>query len=271
MVTGLSVLCVLVGVFSLGIVDLTPVLAPSTAEDASRPSSPEPETGTSRSIPGAHADPVVAAQGEAIVNEEHDSSPEPAESAPVEETGKGVEGNDDAGPFSKGMEGASVPETPPGTETADSLPSGVRYPWSILLASFKEQDPAERALETYHDRGIQAYWVPVDLQEQGIWYRVFTGHFSSRKEAAAFLKTEGLDGAQVKSTRFASLAGVFRDKREFAAMEERLHAMGWRPYGITAADGGHRLYAGTFYTVEGAEALCVELRSRGLDCRAVER
>jgi len=269
--TGLSVLCVLAGIFSLGVVDLTPVLAPSTPEGASRPSSPKSETDTYQSVPVIDADPAVAPQEQAIPNEEQDPSPEPPGSAPAVETGKGVEPEDDAGPFSRRMEGASVAGMPRVNETADPLPSDVRYPWSILLASFKEQDRAERALETYRDRSIQAYWVPVDLQEQGVWYRVFTGHFSSRKEAAAFLKTEGLEGAQVKSTRFASLAGVFRDKRVSAAMEERLRAMGWRPYGITKTDGGHRLYAGTFYTMEGAEALCVELRSRGLECQAVER
>jgi len=41
------------------------------------------------------------------------------------------------------------------------------YPYSIYLSSLKTLDQAKRAIAVYANKGIQAYWVKVNLKEKG--------------------------------------------------------------------------------------------------------
>ncbi len=82
-----------------------------------------------------------------------------------------------------------------------TLPVG-EYPFSILLETFAEQATAEEAISFYQVRGIPAHWVKVDLGEEGIRYRVFTGIFSTMPEAQQYLNENQLVDKPIKLTYY---------------------------------------------------------------------
>jgi len=265
MLTGLLIAVTAAGILVLGLVDLTPHLAPERGAPPTSPSpGPNPQPGAPTSETSPPPSPEEAA-GPAVPGAAEPPAPPSPEASP----GPGFGPETAAAP--RAVDEHPRTDAPPGSPAPDLRPAETRYPWSVLLASFKARDRADQALEVYAEQGIPAYWVRVDLEEKGVWYRVFTGHFPSKAAASSHLEGEGLEDALVKPTRFAALVGVFRAGAEAETLEERVRSLGWCPYTIEAPDGTRRLYAGAFYTEPGAEEVCVELRSQGLRCRAVER
>ena len=241
---------------------------------------------------GAKLPPLAAGEKAPVVTEEKTLSAEIAEApapekedltfsektdVPTQEEGPSFQGEANGPKVEKGKTGDAQSATPKASATeepsaAPNLDAGKsHYPFSVLLASFKVQDRADRALAIYHGRGIDAYWVRVELEKKGTWYRVFAGHFRSRGDAESFRRKMEIQEARVKSTRFASLVGVFPPGQSADTLKKQLRSLGYCPYAISESDGVHRLYAGAFYTEEGAAALCSDLQERGVPCRPVQR
>jgi hypothetical protein len=57
------------------------------------------------------------------------------------------------------------------------------YPYSIKLHYFRSREGAEKSIAEYRQKGLSPYWVKVNLEDHGIWYRVFTGYFEDIGQA----------------------------------------------------------------------------------------
>ena len=237
--TGLLLGAGVLVILLLGLIDLTPYLRPPV------PSAGDP----SQAVRTTRLDPAKAPEAQVPpLSQETPRTPDaplPLKESPAATGSKADTPNTPPEPPPPEEDTTETPR-PPGTAAPDEPAAAVTldggeeglYPWSVLLASFKAQDRAERAIEIYRAKGIEAYWVKVALEEKGTWFRVFAGHFRSREDADAFLKEKGVKGGRAKSTRFASLVGVFSAKEDAGPLADRLRAQGTCPYVIDVARRG---------------------------------
>lgn len=148
--------------------------------------------------------------------------------------------------------------------------SPVSLPYSILLASFRAHEDAQKSVTAYVEKGLSPYRVKINLGDKGIWHRVFAGHFKDVTEAERTIKDLKLIGAIVKKTKYAALIGTYSSEETLNAKNLLLLKYGYSPY-ITKGNGKSYLYVGAFYTRIGAENQCSELISNGIQCQVVER
>jgi len=128
----------------------------------------------------------------------------------------------------------------------------------------------KKRVARYRKQGLFAYFVKVELHN-GIWYRIFAGHFQDRKQAKRFKEEHGLTRGVVKRTKYANLIDTYKSPD---ALEDRIQALvelGYSPYVIKGHHGKSLLFVGTFYTKEGAETQYHDLKSHGVENRVVER
>jgi hypothetical protein len=145
------------------------------------------------------------------------------------------------------------------------------YPYSIYLGAYKTLNRAKRAVVIHQDQGLSPYWVKVDLGDKGVWYRIFEGHFTSQEAAEAFVREKRLEEAEVKRTRYTNLIGVYSTTEDLRSRSFALLERGYCPYVIQESNGDIALYAGAFYTREGAETQHRELVSQGIQNQVVSR
>jgi cell division protein FtsN len=139
-------------------------------------------------------------------------------------------------------------------EQTGSVTKKVRllFPYSVLLASYRTLKTAERGLAIYREKGLSPYWVRVDLGDNNVWYRVFTGHFKGREQAEAFIKENRLVEARSKKIKYANLVGVYTSENALNAKLLELSTLGYCPY-------------------QGAETQRSELIANGIQCQVVEQ
>ena len=144
-----------------------------------------------------------------------------------------------------------------------------RYPYAIHVASFQSVETAREKLVDYR-RGFQAYLVRTDLEEKGIWYRLFLGHIPTATSALDAIKKYNLKGALVARNRFACLLGSYTatDAADQAAQE--LTAKGFLPYTV-AINKVYHLFVGAHPTAEAAGALLMDLAASGFSSELTER
>lgn len=171
--------------------------------------------------------------------------------------------------------------TPPrsGTVTGD-LPhkptekprqENISYPYSIKLGSYSSVARAEKAIRYFARLGLSSYWVKVDLNKKGVWYRLFSGYFTEREEGERFMQEHGLKTSQVEKTRFANLIGVFASTEVLEDKVQGLKDHGYSPYVIRDPDGKSRLFVGAFLTRKGARDLHNDLQSAEIESQIVLR
>ncbi len=145
------------------------------------------------------------------------------------------------------------------------------YPYSVYLGAYKTPERAEKAISIYRNKGLSAYWVKVNLGDKGVWYRVFTGYFKDKNEAEAFIRRKRIADAETKRTKYATLIGIYATERDAQKEFLALSRLGYSPYVIRMASGESQLYVGAFYTKIGAEEQRLDLASKGVQSRVVER
>ncbi len=150
-------------------------------------------------------------------------------------------------------------------------PEPGRYPYSILLASYRELRTVRVAIAEYRPKGLDPYWVKVNLGTGGIWYRLFYGHYADSKAALAVIGQLKLEGARPKPTRYATWVGAFPDQKNLDARIAELSNLGFSTYVVADGNDIDQLYVGAFYTREGAADQHANLKSAGIDSRIVER
>ncbi len=151
-----------------------------------------------------------------------------------------------------------------------TLPPG-EYPFSILVGTFQKRETAQKAVSLYRQRGIATFWVKVDLDQRGVWYRQFSGFFPSMAYARQYLEQSGLVDKLVKPTYYAALVGIYTDKTRLADAFVKAEQNGVMPYILGTGKGDYFLYVGAFYTHVGAVDQCRELTDAGVPCKPVKR
>jgi len=145
------------------------------------------------------------------------------------------------------------------------------YPYSIKLTYFRSREDAEKSLAVYRAKGLSPYWVKVNVGDQGVWYRVFTGYFEDIAGAEEIIKTHKLHGALVKKTAFATLIGTYRSELEVNTQIQQISEQGFSPYVVKGANSEFYLYVGAFYTYRGAKKQYADLLASGIESKVVER
>jgi cell division septation protein DedD len=147
----------------------------------------------------------------------------------------------------------------------------ISYPYSILLASYSRLENAKKALVQYEKMGLSSYYVKVDLGTKGIWFRVFTGHFSGKEEAKEFIAKRNLASAILKHTRYAVYLNAYDGQDGVKEKTFMVMNLGYSPYVIRDVEGKARLYIGAFEKEKDAENLQIELGTKAVQSRWVER
>jgi cell division septation protein DedD len=193
--------------------------------------------------------------------------------------------------LSSDKEGAGLPEEPkkakpPGEEKALTRAGAektdgkapptqagqpVSYPYSLKLGAFRTLERANRASGMYSRKDVSPYWVKVDLEEKGIWYRVYTGFFKDPEDARKFKQEHGLDDAKVSRIRYANLIGDYAPDAGYRSRLHELKQLGYSPYIIRDDTGFVRLLVGAFFSRKGAEASHQDLLSKGIDNKIIDR
>jgi hypothetical protein len=105
----------------------------------------------------------------------------------------------------------------------------------------------------------------------GVWYRVFTGHFEDREQAERFKQEHGLTKAIVNETKFANLITSYSSLDEIENQIRVLRNLGYCPYVMEDDGKSGRLFVGAFLTREGAQRQYDELKSSGIKAQIVKR
>jgi len=151
------------------------------------------------------------------------------------------------------------------------LPESGRYPYSILLASFRKASGVERLISKLETEGLYPYWVKLDLGEDGIWYRVFNGFYQDEQQALLIIEQNNLQGALPKPTRFATWLGGFANQQHLENEIADLSNRGFSAYSIMDEDNVAHLFVGAFFTRKGAEVQSAILKDAGFESTVVER
>lgn len=146
-----------------------------------------------------------------------------------------------------------------------------QYPFSVKLTYFKTKEEAEKSLSEFRKMGLSPYWVKVDLGEEGIWYRVFAGHFETEQQAQKFIGEFNLGGTPIKQTRYSTLIGLYPGEAKAMEMIDMLGEKGFSAYTTPRRDGALAVHVGAFYTREGAQAQSDELHAAGIQHQIIER
>jgi len=145
------------------------------------------------------------------------------------------------------------------------------YPYSVKLTYFKTREEAVNSLDGFRAKGMRPFWVKVNLGTEGIWHRVFAGHFEDREQAQEFIDIHQLSGVPVKHTRYTTLTGVYTGNRKAEQAIEMLGEKGFSAYSIERENGQFTVHTGAFYTMKGAEEQSAELTAVGIGHHIVER
>lgn len=161
---------------------------------------------------------------------------------------------------------ASAPDSEQHSEIA-----GDPRPYVILLGSFKTVENTLRAVSLFKERGLTPHWHPVDLDAAGIWYRVFTGHFSTRSAAR-----DSQSAGHPKDSRILYAPWTLSLESGSAGktppnLLSRLDSLNFG-YEIIEHDAPlPKIILGAFVTRRGADRFARQLSHRGIAARVVRR
>ena len=65
----------------------------------------------------------------------------------------------------------------------DKITNELNSPYSILLSSCRLKESVQVVLAKYRKMDIEPFVVKVDLGENGIWWRIYAGHYKNREIA----------------------------------------------------------------------------------------
>jgi cell division septation protein DedD len=145
-------------------------------------------------------------------------------------------------------------------------------PYSLQLSSCRSLENARNAAADFRKRGLDPFIVNVYLKNHGgSWWRVLSGQYPSVEEALQAKKDLKLSDAIVKRTRFANLIREFETRELTIEMKNRLEDLGFSAYSVEYPDHVYRLFVGAFTRKSQAEEQALELQTKGVMCRVVDR
>jgi cell division protein FtsN len=145
-------------------------------------------------------------------------------------------------------------------------------PYSLQLSSCRSFKNAQNAASDFRKMGLDPFIVNVYLKNHGgSWWRVLTGQYSSLEKALLAKKALKLADAIVKRTRFANLIREYETRELTLEMKNRLETLGFSAYTVKYDDHGYRLFVGAFTRKSQADKQALELQTKGIMCRVVDR
>ena len=145
-------------------------------------------------------------------------------------------------------------------------------PYSLQLSSCRSLKNAQNAAADFRKMGLDPFIVNVFLKNHGgSWWRVLTGQYSSVEKALQAKKELKLSDAIVKRTRFANLIREYETRELTLEMRNRLKTLGFSAYTVKYDDHGYRLLVGAFTRKSQADKQALELQTKGIMCRVVNR
>lgn len=143
-------------------------------------------------------------------------------------------------------------------------------PYSLMLASCRLKENAQKVVADYRKKGLSPFIVKVELGNGDVWWRISAGHYQDRQEAARAKEEHALSDSVVKKTPYSNLIAMFSSEQDARAEARRLEELGYSPYLITG-EKSLRLLVGAFETRRGAEKQKAELQSEGIPSQIIER
>lgn len=159
----------------------------------------------------------------------------------------------------------------PGNQKPTSLKKLEPYPYSLQIGSYRTLKRANKAILIYRKKNLSPYWVRVDLGENGIWFRVFVGHFRDKEKAKFFRHEHRITSALIKRIAYANLIGIYSVEEQFEGEFLLLGENGHFPYVIKDEQDMFRLFVGAFFTRAGVEKQHANLLAQGINSDIVKR
>jgi len=145
------------------------------------------------------------------------------------------------------------------------------YPYTLQVGSYRTLKRAEKAISIYRKKNLSPYWVKVDLGENGLWFRVFVGHFKDKEKAKTFKQEHKITDGLIKRVAYANLIGIYQAEEQFEDEFLILEKNGYFPYVIKDEQDLFRLFVGAFFTRAGVEKQHASLLEQGIDSKIVKR
>jgi cell division septation protein DedD len=165
-----------------------------------------------------------------------------------------------------------APTSLPASESAAIAKQTPSLPYSLQLSSCRSLKNAQNAAADFRKMGLDPFIVNVYLKNHGgSWWRVLFGQYSSMEDALQAKKDLKLSDAIVKRTRFANLIRDYETQELTIEMKSRLETLGFSAYTVEYGDRDHRLFVGAFTRKSQAEEQALELQTKGIMCRVVDR
>ena len=163
-------------------------------------------------------------------------------------------------------------------------------PYSIFVGAYREFEEAATTQSELDSNYLTAFIVPVEIKgnvaqslfgvtQDGLWYRVMTGHFSSKESARKTLAVmmEELPGYQPEILKFPYTleCGRFLVPDQARELSERLdqeNVFHYTQKFPTSEDQTlTRVLVGCFFSRKAAEDQAGQLQGKGFSCQLTER
>ena len=96
----------------------------------------------------------------------------------------------------------------------DTLTGQTSRHYSIMLSSCQQQESIQKVISKYSQIGFEPYVVKADLGENGIWWRIYAGHYETREEAIREKNKYGLTDKIVLKEPYENHADSYGNKNE---------------------------------------------------------
>jgi septal ring factor EnvC (AmiA/AmiB activator) len=105
---------------------------------------------------------------------------------------------------------------------SDTLTDGTSRPYSIWLSSCQQRESVQKVLSKYKKINLEPYAVKVDRGENGIWWRIYAGHYETREEAIKEKNKYGLTDKIVLKEPYANYADTNDNNKNEAVNKKPL-------------------------------------------------
>ena len=144
-------------------------------------------------------------------------------------------------------------------------------PYSIMLSSCRLWKSVDKLLSEYRIKGLSPYFVKVDLGERGVWWRILLGYYQTREEALRIREKIDVSDAIVVNTPYANFINIFSSEADATTTMVHLEKLQYSPYIIKRDTNTFQLFVGAFITKDRAVKQKIELLSKGIPNKVIER